>query len=297
MPNTFTLPKLLEVDELETHVHHPDLRIVQVCSPERFQEGHVPNAHHILPQALLRGTPPLMGATPSLAQIEQLITSLNITENTWVVALDDEGGGWAGRLLWTLEMVGFTRWSLLNGGLWAWSGAGHALAQPAQNTQQSQHPLTPQHEPAASTSTDVALWPCAWAPSTPAVDAETIKAHLDDPTWIVWDARSAPEYLGQRQTALRNGHIPGAQHYEWTQAMDKSRDLRIRDPEIILQELAHLGITPDKTVVTHCQSHHRSGFTWVLGRILGFENMLAYPGSWSEWGNSQDLPVSTQPGA
>ena len=58
-------------------------------------------------------------------------------------------------------------------------------------------------------------------------------------------------------------------------------------------KLASLGITPDKEVVTHCQSHHRSGLTYLLGRILGFPNIRAYPGSWSEWGNSPETPVIT----
>lgn len=288
MPNTFTLPTLVEADELETHLNKPNLCIVQVCSAERFAEGHLPQAHHLVPQALLRGTPPLMGTTPTLPQIEQLIETLGITENTWVVALDDEGGGWAGRLLWTLEMVGFKRWSLLNGGLWAWSGSGKALAQPAQAPLSGQTTTNP-----ADADSTTQPWPCQWASELPAVDAETIKANLSDPNWIVWDARSGAEYLGERQTALRNGHIPGAQHYEWTQAMDRQRDLRIRDPEVIRKELADLGITADKTIVTHCQSHHRSGFTWILGRILGFQNIVAYPGSWSEWGNSPDLPIET----
>lgn len=288
MSNPITLPTLLEADELETHPSTPNLCIVQVCSAERFAEGHIPQAQHLSPQALLRGTPPLIGATPTLAQVEQLIQTLGITENTWVVALDDEGGGWAGRLLWTLEMVGFKRWSLLNGGLWAWSGSGKALAQPAQA------PTSTETTANTPDTDDIAqLWPCQWADPLPAADANTIKAHLDDPSWIVWDARSSAEYLGERQTALRNGHIPGAQHYEWTQAMDRQRDLRLRDPDTLRQELAALGITEEKTIVTHCQSHHRSGFTWVLGRILGFQNILAYPGSWNEWGNSPDLPIET----
>ncbi len=41
-----------------------------------------------------------------------------------MVAYDDEGGGWAARLLWTLELIGHTRYSYLNGGIHAWRDAG-----------------------------------------------------------------------------------------------------------------------------------------------------------------------------
>lgn len=293
MAKPLTLSRLIESDELASHLGDPGLRIVQVCSAERFNEGHPPQAIHATPQALCLGIPPLVGMTPSLAQIKQLIEAINLTETSWVVALDDEGGGWAGRLLWTLDMIGFNRWSLLNGGLWAWSGSGHGLTQPRTNELQGAIPNPATPNPATTEPEKTELWPCLWADNPPAVDANTLKAHLDDPDWVVWDARSAAEYTGERQTALRNGHIPGARHYEWTRAMDKAQDLRLRDLEQIRTELAALGITSDKTIVTHCQSHHRSGFTWALGRVLGFDKILAFPGSWGEWGNSPDLPIVT----
>jgi thiosulfate/3-mercaptopyruvate sulfurtransferase len=72
--------------------------------------------------------------------------------------------------------------------------------------------------------------------------------------------------------------------------MDKNNALKIRNLAIIRAELAQLGISNDKTVITHCQTHHRSGFTYLIGRILGF-NIKAYAGSWSEWGNRPDTPI------
>ena len=42
--------------------------------------------------------------------------------------------------------------------------------------------------------------------------------------------------------------------------MDPARALRIRAD--IAEVLEDLGITPDKEVITHCQTHHRSGFTY-----------------------------------
>jgi len=73
--------------------------------------------------------------------------------------------------------------------------------------------------------------------------------------------------------------------------MDRQNGLRIRNHSDIKQELAELGFHGDKPIVTHCQSHHRSSFTWMLGTILGYP-IKAYPGSWSEWGNDPDTPIS-----
>ena len=34
--------------------------------------------------------------------------------------------------------------------------------------------------------------------------------------------------------------------------------------------LAEHGVDPSRAVITHCQSHHRSGFSYMVGRLLGF---------------------------
>ena len=46
-----------------------------------------------------------------------------------IIAFDDEGGGWAGRLCWTLDVIGHYDWAYLDGGLHAWHAAGLPLAQ------------------------------------------------------------------------------------------------------------------------------------------------------------------------
>lgn len=61
---------------------------------------------------------------PSTEALSRLFSALGLTRDTHVVAYDDEGGGWAARLLWTLELIGHTRYSYLNGGIHAWRDEG-----------------------------------------------------------------------------------------------------------------------------------------------------------------------------
>ena len=60
----------------------------------------------------------------------------------------------------------------------------------------------------------------------------------------------------------------------------------------IEEQLAHLGLMDAKTIITHCQTHHRSGLSYMLGRLLHLP-VRAYHGSLSEWGNRDDLPIET----
>ena len=81
---------------------------------------------------------------------------------------------------------------------------------------------------------------------------------------------------------------PGAINCEWTSMMDPANGLRIR--EDAQAQLKQMGLDQNTSIITHCQSHHRSGFTYILGKLLGFD-IKAYDGSWSEWGNHPTTPV------
>ena len=113
---------------------------------------------------------------------------------------------------------------------------------------------------------------------------------INDPECLVWDARSSEEYRGTRIFAQRGGHVPGAVNLDWLDTMDRANQLRLRTD---MQELLDSrGIVKSKSIITHCQTHHRSGLTYLIGKMLGY-NIRAYHGSWSEWGNDTNTPVET----
>ena len=129
--------------------------------------------------------------------------------------------------------------------------------------------------------------------SAPIAEIEDIKRCLSDTDLVIWDCRSIDEYEGTRRNAARAGHIPGARHLDWLDLMDEQDHLKlIKNAEALLQE--H-GIVRSKNIITHCQTHHRSGLTYMAARLLGFPRIRAYHGSWSEWGNQTDTPIETGP--
>ena len=247
--------------------------LVDVGAAERYAQAHIPGAVLVTPGELVDGRPPASGRLPELARLNALFSRLGLRPDLKVVAYDDEGGGWAGRLLWTLEVVGHQNWAYLDGGIHAWQASGR--------------PLESKSNEASPATVSVEIHP------DPIADAEAIMEGLSNrhEDLLVWDARSAAEYRGERQASARSGHIPGAVNLDWLELMDRERELRLRTD--LAEFLAARGITPDKQIVTHCQTHHRSGLTWLAARLLGFPKLKAYPGSWSEWGNRSDTPITS----
>jgi len=266
------LPLIIEPEQLQAHLDDPQLLIIEVpVNGDSYRQGHVPGAIFLDFRYLMRGEGPVPRDVPSVEALSRLFSALGLTRDTHVVAYDDEGGGWAARLLWTLELIGHTRYSYLNGGIHAWRDAG---------LEESTEPTAPtQSEYHAEILNPNAL-----------ITFEEIKGKLDDKHFAVWDARSKDEYDGVRGNNKHLGHIPGAVNMDWLHAMDRQRALRIRDYAELITELGALGLTPDMEIATHCQSHHRSSFTWLVGKALGF-NIRGYAGSWGEWGNRDDTPI------
>ncbi|GHA95585.1 sulfurtransferase [Modicisalibacter luteus] len=267
------LPLIVEPDQLAEVIDDPQVLIIDVpLKADSYTAGHVPGAVFLDHRRLLRGDGEVPNDVPEEDALSALFSSLGLTRDTHVVAYDDEGGGWAGRLLWTLELIGHTRYSYLNGGIHAWRAEGLPVS-------------TEDHVPEPSDYQAEFLHPQVL------IEREELAERLNDKHLAIWDARSPEEYRGEKGKNKHLGHIPRAINMEWTDAMDRERQLRIRDYAELITELEAQGLTPDMEVITHCQSHHRSGFTWLVGKALGFDRMRAYAGSWQEWGNRDDTPI------
>ena len=268
------IPRLLEPALLQSILDSTagdnNLIIVDLCSDALYRQKHVPSAVHLQPGVLMAGTAPYPGKLPTIEQLTNIIQYLGIDAGSHVVIYDDEGGGWAGRFAWTLDLLGYQNWSYLNGGIVAWIREGFATESQANQAT------------ASNTSVSVAN-PTVW------VSTDDIISQLGNSDFAVWDARSPGEYSGNMVRSARGGHIPGAINIEWTELMDRQRNLRIREDAETL--LSNAGLGRDKAIATHCQSHHRSGFTYMVARILDYKHISAYDGSWAEWGNLDHTPI------
>lgn len=265
-------PEELEQQLNDANVNNANLVIVDLCKPAQYQQAHIPGAHHLGYEELIHIEKPVMGLIPDAAHFSRTISALGINAESHVVAYDDEGGGRAARLIWTLHVYGHMSTSLLNGGLFSWANEGHPLSNEI---------------PDAVLVSDYQLDNTG----NFTVDSQYIRQHLNDKNLRLLDARSLVEYSGEKKFAQRGGHIPGAIHFEWTEAMDRNSNMRMLPADILTQRLEQLGFGYDNEIICYCQTHHRSAYSYLMLRSLGYDNVKGYPGSWSDWGNQQETPI------
>jgi thiosulfate/3-mercaptopyruvate sulfurtransferase len=265
-------PLLVSPEDLAQRNDDPARLIVDLSDPGVHEAGHVPGAIHLDYESLLHAEPPVLGLVPDAATLGRTLAAVGIDEARYVIAYDDEGNARAARLLWMLAALGHPAHALLDGGLTAWRAGGFPLEQgPSAATPTTYQPVFQHPELIAS--------------------CDEVRAAIDDPSKIILDNRSPAEYAGDNIRAARAGHIPGAVNLDWVHAMDHT-DLRLKPIDQLRADFEALGVTPDRKVITHCQTHHRSSLTLFVLRYLGYSDISGYAGSWSEWGNREDTPIA-----
>jgi len=179
-----TLPLILSPEALNELTAGDDLLIVAVVQQSVFDVHHIPGSVLVEPAELMCGIKPAVGKLPSKEKLDALFSRIGLSSDKHIIAYDDEGGGWAGRLIWTLDVIGHERYSYLDGGLIAWLKMGLPLANA--NTAES----SPE-----STSVSVEIH------EELLLSKDEVLARIDDEQSIVWDARAPEEYEGNESNS------------------------------------------------------------------------------------------------
>ena len=280
---------IVSTDELAAHLDDPQWAIVDcrfdLANPARgrreYLAAHIPGAVY----ADLDGdlsSPVVPGETgrhplPSLNEFGARVGGWGIDANVQVVAYDDAGGLYAGRLWWLLRLLGHPGVALLDGDWRAWQRE----ARPVQGGETQR--------PARTFVADAV----AGRTLAGAVDAEAIAAQVTTGSFLLLDARGADRYRGENETIDPvAGHIPGAHSAPF--AANLSADGHWLDAEAMRTRYATLlAGAPPAQVVAYCGSGVSACHTLLAMEIAGLPGARLYPGSWSQWITDPARPLAT----
>ena len=243
---------------------------------QAYAQGHLPGARFMHQDHDLAGPKNGRNGRHPLPDREALAATLRaagLDRGRQLVAYDDHGGSYAGRLWWLARWLGHAQVAVLDGGMSAWTSAGFPLDNAV---------------PAPRTGDFVAQ-----AALVRTVDADEIVGQLGTGRLVVVDMRVAQRYAGQTEPIDPvAGHIPGALNRPFQENLRP--DGRFKPAEVLRQEYEALLAGRDAAdVVFQCGSGVVACHGVVAMELAGLGGSAIYPGSWSEWCADPRRPVAT----
>jgi thiosulfate/3-mercaptopyruvate sulfurtransferase len=210
---------------------------------------------------------------PGPAHFEREARKLGIHRDSILVVYDRVGLYSSPRAWWMFKAMGHAQVAVLDGGLPAWTGAGHP------------------------TSTEVARVEregdfVARPTQNAFCDAAAVQRALSDASHAVLDARSHGRFTGREpepRAGLRQGHMPNAVNLPFTDVQVKGHMKRPSE----LEALFASRVGPRRKLIFSCGSGVTACVDALAATLAGYTDIQVYDGSWSEWGLPSGRPVMT----
>lgn len=273
---------LAETDWLADHLGDPNLIVVDCDELPAYFRLHIESAvairvHHYLKEKGDSASGSGIGThLMPPEQFAETMGRMGISNDSLVVTYDSFGGLYAARFWWALNYYGHTNAKVLNGGFRKWFHEIRPTSLDSPHVERAKFEVRSVNEDICATR-------------------QRVEAGIGKSDTVILDVRSTGEHTGTDQREnKRGGHIPGAAHIEWL-------DLTVRPPERsglllppdeIASKLEAVGVTPDKQVFTHCQAGIRAAHAYFVLKLMGYDRAANYDGSWAEWGNVADTPIT-----
>lgn len=246
---------IIEAKQAADYIGKDGAVIVDMQKPEDYAKAHLKGAVNITLAELVVNTPVSNMLAPK-SQIENVLGSKGISNDSNVIIYDNNKNMEAARMWWTLRIYGHENVMVVSGGFNALQAA--KLEMTAE-------------KPAVTAAKYTAKDP----DKTMIATFDEVKAQVEQPQkdTVLLDTRSQKEY--------DEGAIPGAILLDFTR--NNYKDGTYKKMQDIKIQYIENGITPEKNIIMYCKTSVRAAQTYLALYNAGYRNMKVYDGAWLEW--------------
>ena len=275
------IPSLVTVDWLSEHLDHPDLIVLDATLAKPKSAGQqLANAEDQIPGARFFDIDNRFSDTsvdlPHMMcdelQFQEAAQELGINNDSILVVYDQHGVYSSPRAWWMLKSMGHQNVAVLDGGLPAWVQKGYHIEKKGT---------------AGIADGDFS----AAFDSKCFVDSSAVLASVEDQSTSVLDARSKGRFEGtapEPRAGLRGGHIPNSVSLPFTEVLDGY----FLKSEAALKSIFTTFQLENKQLIFSCGSGLTACIILFAAHRAGYDHLAVYDGSWTEWGQSQTLPIT-----
>ncbi|WP_337100495.1 sulfurtransferase [Paenibacillus sp. YIM B09110] len=237
-----------------------------------YEESHIPGAVYMNLEKDLSGEVEEVGGRHPLPDIFAMTVTFGkagISNESVVVAYDDQGGAMASRLWWLLKYLGHEQVYVLDRGFSAWVNQGLPVSSEQTEAQPATYIATVQH--------------------SMLVEMDEVRDLLGSEGVTLVDSREAPRYRGEVEPIDRvAGHIPGAINRFWKDGLAESGAWK----DAAAQADRFADLDRDREFIVYCGSGVTATPNVIALQEAGFNKVRLYAGSWSDWISYADNPVA-----
>jgi thiosulfate/3-mercaptopyruvate sulfurtransferase len=240
--------------------------IIDTRSFSEFKNGHIPGAINVDLFQLHWFDTSKKGIKDFNRQTRMLLSHIGIQTKSHVIFYDNVSGILAARGVWLLLYFSHNKVSMLDGGFEKWKNDGYRIEVKTNPLKYSEFKGRVNYKVLAT--------------------AKEIKGLLNNKNVSIVDARTGKEYDGSDVRAVRRGHIPSAINIDWENNIENG----VFKSNSKLSRI-YSDVPKKSQIISYCQGGYRAANAFLALKLLGYDKVKMYLGSWGEWGNKLDLPV------
>ena len=254
----------------------PEYRLVEVdVDTEAYDESHAPGAIGFNWETQLQDQ--VERDILDKEDFEDLLGSHGIGEDSTVVLYGDNSNWFAAYTYWQFKYYGHEDVRLMNGGRDYWLENDYPTTDEAPSFPEQSYEAKGPYEGVRAYREDVEK----------AIDRGLPLVDVRSPEEFKGEILAPP---GLQETAQRGGHVPGAKNISWAATVND--DGRFKSADELRELYESEGVDDDQEVVAYCRIGERSSIAWfAMHELLGWDNVVNYDGSWTEWGNLVGAPI------